>query len=302
MWTYRTDLSVQLTASTLGGTTSGLCLSAPLPHSVGETVVLAACAALGSSPPEQIFAVDDQAKLNTTADGSTIDGYCVNFAGKFNHAALTLQPCSGGGFDTSEKLQQSNKGGTGSAGAGLGQLVNFDVFNGCLNIPGSGTTSSPYLDVEPCAQRAQGNHTVVPWYQIFKPTVTLGNGATPTMLATAKINGNKYCLRSAQTEGGYATVVLCPATTPPAPSPYIWNMYQTRDTDGTALPYSRKYTIVDSSTFGTTTPLCLDLGSVNDMNGSYYKVVTSRCDGSAAQKWNADPSFVASSIQTTTEH
>lgn len=296
-WLYRGDLSIQLKSS-VTGSSAGMCLDATLPHSAGGSVFVAACSALGLAPYNQIWSVDDQGKLQGTAsNGTSIDGYCINVAGQSNNSPMQLQPCGGGGFDTSQKLDLSNKGGSGSAGTASGQLVNFQLFNRCLDVPVQNPASS-VLDLAACALRNGAN--AVPWYQTFSPSPALGTGPS-TVELTTRTNGTTYCLRSPQLAGGYPYLSPCPNGAPTAPSPFLWVVNQTKNSTGDVLPYTLKYTVIDSSTAGTNGALCLDLGASNDLSSGNYKASVNACDGTPSQKWNADPSVSASTTQNTVE-
>ena len=70
-----------------------------------------------------------------------------------------------------------------------------------------------------------------------------------------------------------------------------WITYETQDGSGNDLAYKTKYTMVDS------TGRCMSLGPGTDLyNGQYYKAVVATCDGSAQQKWNAQPSVQIPSL------
>jgi hypothetical protein len=106
-----------------------------------------------------------------------------------------------------------------------------------------------------------------------------------------------YCLTSPLTTTGYVRVTKpCPSSVASAGSQFVWTVYQTQDVSGNDLPYAQKYTIVDSQGH------CLSPGPNTDLlNGQYYKIYTSVCDGTTSQKWNANPSIDTSKLQNTHE-
>ncbi|MGH3495669.1 MAG: hypothetical protein ACRDQ1_20905, partial [Sciscionella sp.] len=301
---------------------NGLCLDTPLnaqgnptAHANNVSLVLNPCAIADTSkcvditkcsPWNQQWSINDNSHLEgALPDSSNLDNYCINAAGQAPGVSLTLQSgCAGSTSDPHQTWVPSPSAGAGMAGPAYGQLVNFALFANCLDVTGQNPASS-FLILYTCKQNP--NPTKVTWNQVFISNPVLGKDAItrPTqveLVTTYTPDGSRYCLTSPQTVGGYVTVqkgaAACPTTVPPAGSPALWTVYRTKDTNLNALPYDTKYVIKDSSA----TPLCLGLGPNSDQYlNVYLKIVTTTCDGSTGQKWNADPSTGKSALQNTQE-
>ena len=288
VWAYRADLSIQLVSSVTTAQPTGLCLdTSPTTHAAGDTIVINPCNAVGTAAYNQQWSIDDNAHLRgATTDKSNTDGYCITAASQTNLQALTLTACAGGTTDPAQTWVPGTIAGAGMAGAGNKQIVNFQKFATCIDVTGQ-NPSATYLILYTCKQNP--NPTNVAWNQKFTPA--LGPTSSTALPQTGKLttnNGTAYCLQSPQSAGGYVTVAQNCTTT------WTWN--QTKDAKGAALPYAQVYTIVDGA------GRCLAPGPSNDLSdGQYYKIVVTACDGSTAQKWNADPSVLASRLTNTGE-
>lgn len=306
-WAYRSDRSIQLLSS-VAPPSNGLCIWAVSPHVTGSSVTLHSCAALGSAPVDQQWNVDDNAHLRgDNPDGTNTDGppggYCINVTGQGADVPLTIQPCAGSTSDTSQTWVPQPSVGPGAAGASAKNLVDFKFFGSCLDVTGQ-NVSSTFLILYTCKQNPTPANLT--FNQLFRPSPALASDTTQRPVTVEWITttgGVNYCLKSPQVAGGYPIVRTCPATTPSAPSPYLWTTYRTKKSDGTDLGYDQRYTIVDSASAGTTQPLCLGPGANSDLYlGVYLKVTIAVCDGSTGQKWNADPSTGKSALQNTHEN
>ena len=322
-WAYRCDLSIQLVSSvTLSvlssnsttcssscrGTSAecssaaalGLCLDANTPHAAGNAVYVNTCSSLGNAGPDQQWSIDDNSHLRgANSTGTDVDSYCINIGSQAANAALALQSCTGGTSDSNQTWVPSPTAGAGMAGAPNNQLVNFKLFGNCLDVTGQ-QTSSTYLIAYTCKQNP--DPTKVTWNQKFTASPSLASDSTakPTTVEwITTVGGVNYCVKSAQTNGAYVVVAVCPSSFPTSPSPYLWKVYRLKQSDGvSALTYDQRYTIVDSSN----STLCLGLAPTSDLYlGQYQKIVTATCDGSTGQKWNADASTGHSVLQNTHE-
>ena len=330
VFSYRSDLSIELVSSS-APPAAGLCLDTadPTTHAAGRAIVLKRCAVADESvaqpsatfvcpagytpstysaafpgrtcavsPYSQQWSVDDNAHLRgALQDQSNTDGYCIDVASQAAGIALLLQSCTGGTTDNRQTWIPSPTTGAGMAGAGNKQLVNYYQFATCLDVTGQDVNAS-YLIAYTCKQNP--NPSNVAWNQKFSPSVPLTKAPTVTLLTTTT-GGTTYCLRAPLADGGFPVLSSsCPASpTASGADNFRWTVYQryaTAATDATELAYADRYTIKDSS------GRCLDLGPNNDLlNGAYYKITTEQCDGSTAQKWNADPSKLKASLTNTRE-
>jgi hypothetical protein len=300
---YRSDLSIQLVSSVSTTNPYGLCLDTnPTTHANGDAIVLTACSPLGSAPWNQKWSVDDVAHLHgANTDGSDLDGYCINVSAQASGQAVTLAGCAGGTSDTSQTWVPSLTAGDGAASQPIPntsppqtQIVNYQQFATCIDVTNTDPSSS-FLILYTCKQNP--TQTSVRWNQRWAPSPSLGAAATAApatvLLKTADTDNNTtYCLQSPLTAGGYVTVTTnCTAG---ASNQFTWN--QIKDASGNNLPYAKVYTIVDSS------GLCLSSGPIGDVYLAYYKVVVTTCDGGTEQKWNANPSVLASRLTNTKEN
>jgi hypothetical protein len=306
VFAYRSDLSIQLVSSVTATNRNGLCIdTATTPQAANVAVVLKTCAIVDTtlctsvracSPYNQQWSVDDNAHLEgAKSDKSDIDGLCIDVATQASGTALKLQSCAGSVTDTKQTWVPSPTAGAGMAGPTNRQLVNYKQFAMCLDVTGQDPNSS-FLILYTCKQNP--DPTRVAWNQKFTPSPALSTGPTTVLLKTTYTpNGQVYCLTSPLAANGYVRVTTpCPSNVSTAPAQYKWTVSQVQDGSGNDLPYANKYTVVDSN------GRCLGPGPNSDLlNGQYYKAITSGCDGTTGQKWNANPSLDVSKLQNTHE-
>jgi len=294
VFAYRTDLSIQLVSSVTSTYTTGLCLDTnPQTHANGVAIVLKPCGVVGSATWNQQWSVDDNAHLEgANTSKSDIDGYCINTSSQSDGQALTLQQCAGGTSDTAQTWVPATSAGAGMAGAANSQIVNYQYFATCIDITGQNPSSS-FEILYTCKQNP--NPSKVAWNQKFTPSPSLGNASTaaPTTVTLGTNNGTAYCLYSPLTQGGYVYLT----TSCSSGNNIKWTWYQTKDSSGNNLSYAQVYTITDNA------GRCLSASPSSDLySGQYYKVVVATCDGGTEQKWNADPSVLASRLTNTGEN
>ena len=295
---YRQDLTIQLVSSVTTANPAGMCLDTnPSAHSNGIPVVLYVCTNTdptvpASTPSDQQWSVDDNAHLRgALTNKSNTDGYCLNVSTQTDGQAVTLAGCAGGTTDTAQTWVPGLTAGAGMAGPTNNQIVNYRYFATCIDVTAQDPNSS-YLILYTCKQNP--NPANVAWNQKFSPALgPLSKTALPQTGTLKANNGTTYCLQSPTALGGYA--VLSTSCTPGTANTWTWS--QTKDASGKDLPYAQVYTIVDSA------GRCLSPGPVTDqLNGQYYKLIVTTCDGDTDQKWNADPSVLSSRLINTTEN
>lgn len=311
VFAYRTDLSIRLVSSVTTANPNGLCLdTSPTAHASGVALVLLPCAVVDPnrcsditrcSPGNQQWSLNSSAGLEGSVqdqssldDKSARDNFCITVGSQSAGVALLLQsPCAGGVTNTQQTWVLAPSGGAGMAGAGNSQLVNFLQFSTCLDVTNQDPRAS-FLILYNCKQ--DPNPKALDTNQLFAPSPALGTAPTQVLLKTQVPKGGlTYCLTSPLTPGGYPIEGSCPAGVT-ANTATAWTMYQSKDASGNDLPYAQKYTIVDAG--GN----CLGLGRASDKWNAYLKAVVTTCDGSTAQKWNADPSVLASRLTNTGEN
>ncbi|MGX7680790.1 ricin-type beta-trefoil lectin domain protein [Jatrophihabitans sp. DSM 45814] len=296
LFAYNSDLSLQLVASS-----PPMCLDAgALPHILGTNVVFQPCTTPANA--RQQWSIDDSSNFQGATTSGTLDGSCFKIQNSNTVGSpVVLATCSGN-FDINQTWVPEPAVGAGAAGLPLNgnsppQLVNFQQFGRCLDVtnqtPDATTSGEPgggnYLIAYPCKQAP--NPAKVLWNQKFSVNST-------GEIVTVYTNNNNYCLQSPGNSltGSYVRTVACPTGTPP--TNLVWTYNGTADSSGKELPYSKKYTIVDSSS----PSLCLSLSANSDQyKGAYNKTVVAPCDGSLLQKWNADPNIQIPNLQNTGE-
>ena len=328
VWAYNPDLSIELVSSDFGGTyPNGLCLDAGTPHAANVTMVLQPCTAAqhdsttlvssGAATAHRVdysqeWSIDNSSHLEgSLANESDLDGYCVTVPSQAAGTVLTLQTssnayCTAGVTSTNATWVPSANAGAGGSGAANSQVVNFQQFGRCLDVTNNTVNGNPggntFLIAYTCKQ--DPNTSKLDWNQLFVPD---SHGYGELITYNGGNSSSPYCLTSPLSAyttvgtGPYVTVTACPVgkpvNTPGNPSPVVWTTYANTDSDGNTLPYAQKYTKVDAKGF------CLSLtqGTADAYNGAYSKAIVSTCDGSTAQKWNAQANLQTPLLENTVE-
>jgi hypothetical protein len=281
VFVYRTDLTLQLLSSVTSTYLNGLCLSVPS-ATAGVAVTFAACQTLGSPPYTQQWSFDDwgafRASLSTSKTNGTLSSVCMNASSQSASTSVTLANCAQDTTSSTQAWIPAPSVGAGAAAAP--QWINYYEFGRCIDVTNQDVNHDHLIDY-PCKQNPWPS--AVTWNQKFTtPTVPTGaTHVTGTVYTTT--GGTNYCLTSPGTNGGYVIVKPCSASN----SLQSWTFYN----NDNSLPYSSKFTIVDSN------GLCLGLG--DPASGEQWSTVdVEKCVGSAQQKWNADPT-TPSALSTT---
>lgn len=324
LFAYRSDLTIQLSSSVTTANPNGLCLdfntgtTNPAPAgAAGNPVRLSQCLAVGSSnvPYSQQWSYNDNggftASKSDSASTGNLSGQCMAVGPQTVGASVVLAAC-GDGSTTQYWLPAPS---VGAGGAVYPQLINYQQFGRCLDISGQDVRADKEI-AYPCKQNPQLPYpTAVLWNQKFT------YDPQTQFLYTTYPNGTKYCLYSVETEGGFVRLTQCsnPAwistqndgvTSTGVPTPSLAQLQWTNPgntitnpSNATATPYPQRYTFVDASTDATR---CLSIadptGVANPVIGGQWDyITTAACNGSTAQKWNADPSLGTPSLQNITE-
>ena len=305
LFAYRTDLTLQLSPPA-NDPTNGLCLdtsSSPGAPALNAVATLKACSALGSPPFSQQWSFNDKggfttatATTATTGQGSFAVGatyplgLCLSAADQTVGRQLQLADCQLGDVrSTTQAWIPVPSVGAGAAAAP--QLVNFDQFGRCLDVTAQ-NTGADHLQAFPCKQNPYPG--AVNWNQTFTFTGTAGSPGTSGQLTTTT-GGVKYCVVSPRTESGSVRLTPCAAPAGATAAQLQWKSLGSAKT----VPYSQRYTFVDSSTDVTRCLSIADPPATDASPWSYAVVAT--CNGSTAQKWNADADIAAPSLQNTVE-
>ena len=307
VFTYRTDLTLQLSSTAPSNavngcdrttpTNCGLCLNtAATPAVAGNAVQLSPCGPLGSPKfyTQQWSFNDDgryQVALSTsvmTAPSSSTNNdnlsvLCITTAGQSANVPLTVDSCDAGAGGSPPAAQRwVPNASVGPGAATLPQWVNYSDVGGCLDIT-AGSITATHLDVYPCKQNPHPGS--ISWTQQFRaPAIPAGQITVTSQLVTTVPSGGTSCLTSPGTNGGYVTMQACSGS-----SQQTWTMYNGDKT----LPYSSKYQIVSGG-------LCLGLTAPYGSE-MWAAVVVENCSGATDQKWNANASVLGAGLKDTKE-
>lgn len=310
LFAYRSDLTLQLTTSITAGFPNGLCLdfnttttnpsAAP---AAGNPIVLRGCNVLGSPPFSQQWSFNDHGEFQaalatsaTTAPTATANGLannlstlCMAVGTQASGTPVQLASCDASNAAVTSPQQAwlpSPNVGPGAAAAP--QLVNFQQFGRCFDIPQMGILNVPY-QAYPCKQNPYPG--AVSWNQKFTFSGTPGTAtarATAGTITTTTTAGVTYCLTSPLTENGYPSLQLC------SPIGTVAAQQWTEPGNTVYTAISQRFTIVDSS------GLCLGI-SDSAATAPWSAISVNACSGSTAQKWNAAANTGSPVLQNTYE-
>lgn len=275
---YTPDLNLKLVGSETGTAAAGMCLDAPLPRAAGDLVTLQPCL---QRVPRQQWSLDDGSNFRgTTADGVQLDSLCLNLSPpRTAGGIIVLGACGGGGYNERIFGLAANVG-AGMASAATGQLVNYEQFGRCLDVPYHDPTQ-PYMILWYCKQAPDGN---VSWNQewALPPITTSAGNAVAERIRTAGTDNPGYCLRSPGSPAAdrYVTMSSCAADGELADPALKWTVY------GDTGDYTTSYRIEDSYGYCLTpTDLAVPMPDIHGPGTAKAKVAV--CTGSELQKWNA---------------
>lgn len=291
---YLEDLTLVLVASKTPARPLGLCVDGGSPHVAGNPVQLQNCQA--TAPARHIWSFNGSGNFEGTADGSSLDGYCLNVQFPDTLGSPMVLGRDGDGTCKDPYSSRQVFAPYASVGAGManppnttGQLVNFEQFGRCLDIP-TGRASLGYLTAWPCKQSPDGSY--VGWNQVWVlpalsfSAASCGTGAVPCGKGTISITApagkstpvGTYCASSpGSTAAGQYVDILdeCPAGTPP--DTMTWTVY-----GDTGNPLTR-YHIVDYRG-NCLVPSLTDFHTNGEKVG---KIGVVPCADSDLQMWNA---------------
>jgi hypothetical protein len=287
---YRANLSLVLIASRSEASPLGMCLDAGTSQAAGTAVQLKPCA-LTTTPQQQWF-FTDSGNFETTLDGTTASGFCLNVqmpdtAGSF----VVLGSATGGtcrqASDARQTLLPDPMIGSGAAGASSGQLVSFGQFSRCLEVTDDAVTAT-YLIASPCQQSP--DPAAVSWSQRWSlPAAAASTARATGQLATDTPTG-RYCLRSPGAPGPnrYVTVVPCSAAGP-TPVDLTWTTYRNTGAFLTSYRIEDGYGNCLAPADPTVPP-----PDFHPAGTQTSKIVVVACGGTTLQKWNAPPNTLDS--------
>jgi ricin-type beta-trefoil lectin protein len=283
-FSYNMNLTLQLTASVTAANALGMCLDAGTPHANGSIVVFQQCAAV--TKPQQQWSFNDSANFEGTANGTTLDGYCMNVQNPDSAGSIVVLSNANcrKSYDNIENWAPDAAVGAGAAGPSTGQIVNFNQFGRCIDVTDQ-NVSSTFLIVWPCKQAP--NVASLTWNQRWTgPAIPAGLTNATGRIYTTK-SGTDYCMQSpgSTAAGQYVRVNPCPSSG--IPTNMTWTVY------GDTGTYLTSYRVVDG--YGN----CLVPTDPNATPPDFFakgnqvsKLVVRACSGDTTQKWNAPPNIL----------
>lgn len=283
VFSYRTDLTLQLTSSITASNLAGLCLnSAATPAAAGNAVQLSQCGPLGvPSPYTQQWSYNDngqyQAAQEDSARTGSLASLCMTVATQSVGQPVNVNTCGG----AANWIPSTS---VGPGAAALPQWVNFKEFGRCMDVTNQDVNHSFLIDY-PCKQNPFPG--AVTWNQKFQaPPIPTGQASVTGQIATSPAANSAYCLTSPGSVGGYVTVKGCTGS-----SLQSWTIYNGEK----SLNYSTKYTIVSGG-------LCLGLSAPDASLTTWSTVDVETCSGATSQKWNAVANILNSTLTNIKEH
>jgi hypothetical protein len=314
LFSYTANLTLQIAATT---GVSPLCVddAGAANTAAGPTsITLQSC---DTGPPNQTGAGNDYGQqwsfdgneqfVGSLADTSNTSGVCLvsNDATPVNGSQVAVKTCPYTSYNPASSWYPNSKVGAGAAGAPLNQLVNYQYFGNCLDIPDF-STSKLFLIGYVCKQNPKPSNVVSSdWNQVYvynsttKAYVT-SNGSTSWCLqsasATPTVNDVVYvasCTGGTNQQWQYtggtagdghystdyeiqpvASPTLCVALTMPAPMSFVTANASNEDPNGS--------------------------GGYNLQQWGYASLQT--CSGADNQKWNAPAGVSNAALSGTYEH
>jgi hypothetical protein len=302
---YESGLNIVLVSSRADGST-GMCLDAG-PND-REQVLFQPCAA--TPVPRQQWSLNDRANFEGTTNGVDLNAQCfhLTWPGAVGstielHAEAADPPGTSqhdracySDYTNSRSFAPDAAVGTGRAGPGTAQLVNFQQFGRCMDVSGDDVNAG-FLVIWPCKQKPSG---AIQWNQVWHlPALTPGStSATGRIWLHNDRDNRDYCLTSpgSTAAGKYVTVQLCPDG--PVGPAMTWTRYEATGVFATAYRIESTYHAPAGQTW------CLTgTGSTDHWagHGDVSKVVLATCEGSTLQKWNASPTVLQAALTNVTE-
>jgi hypothetical protein len=278
-FSYTNTLNFVLNSSVVSGT-NGMCIQAD-PHAtlqVGVNLTMQPCVTSGASLYLQQWSFNDNSQIQAANSNGTLSDLCFRIPSADTAGTLVLGSVSAG---TCTTWIPTAAVGAGMAGPDTNQIVNFKQFGRCLDLANFDLAEP--LIAWPCKQTPQGTPG---WNQRW-----IYNSVTKTLSTNVSNNITiSYCAVSpaAGATGAAARIMVTPCSDPAGAIPL--NEQWTSHVSSTDS-YSTKYTFVDANGL-CLTPSITDLYQTSN-NTSF--VVSSTCDGSLLQKWDADPNILQAS-------
>lgn len=294
LWIYDTDYEIKLASTTVSTFIGGpLCITGA---AVGNAT-LTKCATDDSRWSQLWGWVGSntwQGQSHTSPiSSSTPSSLYLGAAGAVSDGTLLkVSTGSGGSFSPTSAV------GAAAAGVGKNEIVNYAQFGRCADVTGE-QVSNGFTIAYPCKQDPSGGANFT-WNQkwIYSEPVPSTPPAAPVtskgpqqiyVNAVAPSTPGKYCLTAPTTSpksGDLVKFVLCSST-----NYKIW----TRVYDTGIYTDSYLFTTTTSAANGSVLCLAVDPTKLYS-TGNWSEITVATCNGTDSQKWNAPPTYAASTV------
>jgi len=252
---------------TLANLASDLCLTA---------VVVAAAAPLTfqtctGAPGQKWTYNDDDHYQPLDPTGTALAPYCIAMQSPHTIGTALVLASDCTGPDT--RWSPDEQTGTGGAGALQYQLVNYGQFARCFDVPDN-WLDQPFMQVHPCKQNAAGPLNWWGQQLTWNPQTRLLEIGRPD-------NPQGYCVTATGMVEGRVRTIPCSTQDP----------LQRWTVNGATSSRTTSHALIDA------TGLCMAAGSPPSAGWTFSAIITTTCDGTAIQKWNAPPELLDAGLE-----
>ncbi|NYD20819.1 ricin-type beta-trefoil lectin domain protein [Kineococcus aurantiacus] len=266
MWVYHTDYTIVL-ASTWKG--ARLCLQGNT--TADADVVLAAC---DPKKPAQLWSYEGGARFKGQNSSNTDYGSrCLGTGSNVADDAIAGKPLRNGSCASNAEwgsFAPDPSVGAGAASYQTHQIVNYFEFGRCMDVTNEDINYSLMI-IYPCKQDPSGG-TKLKWNHKWFYTENVAGKQNIYVLQNNDAS-KKYCLTASAASVADDNANLVFRTCDGRVEQQFTRYYKMPD-------YADSYTFVDF------TDRCLSVGPKWN-NGNFSRLVSAKCNGGSAQKWNA---------------
>jgi hypothetical protein len=293
LWIYDTDYEIKLASTTVAGYPGGaLCITG----AAAGNATLTTCATDDSRWSQLwgwVGSNNWQGQTHTSPiSASGPSSLHLGAAGAVGDGTILQVTTAGGSFAPSAAV------GAAAAGVAKNEIVNYAQFGRCADV--AAEQVSNHLGIAyPCKQDPSGGANFT-WNQKWiysEPVPSVPPAAPVTSTPPQQIYVNavapsvpgKYCMTPPTTSpksGDLVTFVLCSSTTYK-----IWTrVYDTG-------VYTDSYLFTTPTTAANGSILCLAVDPTKlYSSGNWSEITVATCNGTDLQKWNAPPTYAASTV------
>ncbi len=287
LWIYDTDYRLKLASTTVPPATSAMCITGNPNGATPVPATLQVCPAPNDPARwNQLFSWEGGSHWRGQNDpvANGYSGAYLSSGQKGDPAGDYLYVWNQAASDNEwGSFHPDARVGAGAAGFNTHQIVNYLEFGRCMDVT-HGDVNEPQMITYPCKQDPNPSQSQLNWnhkWYYDEPASSVG-AAGPQQIYIN--NGTKYCLVSPGTESGWVTFTSgCSVSA----DNQKWTRYANTGA------YSTSYTFVDA--WGR----CAAIGpsyKVGSNTEVWSTIITTTCNGSLGQKWNAPPNTVSASL------